>query len=73
MKPEIIKMGSLYRDGVGPLLPGHRCVNLEFSLGNTSFVRELEWVKAGCLLVGTRCACMNVSWAHLDKLGFIMP
>ena len=71
MKPEIIKMGSLYRDGVGPLLPGHRCVNLEFSLGDTSYVRELEWVKAGCLLVGTRCACMNVSWTHLDKLGFI--
>lgn len=64
-------MGSLYRDGVGPLFPNGRCMDEDFTLGDTTRGRELEWVKAGRLLVAAGCVCRNVTWYHLNKLGYI--
>ena len=68
---EIIKLRSIYTNG-------HACVpgvclndNETFSLGNTVSGQELQWVRYKGKLIGDRCACINVSWKQLDKIGYI--
>lgn len=69
--PEIIKLGSLYL-GSRAVLPGtERNVAGPIFVGDTVPGMELQWVRAGSLLVGDRCACTNVSWKNLNLNGLI--
>ena len=68
---EIIRLGTLYCDGC-PIVPGGYVPSgRPILIGDTTAGYELQWIKAGNLLVADRCACIDISWVALDKLGFI--
>ena len=68
---EIIRLGTLYCDG-RPIVPGGYVPSgRPILIGDTTAGYELQWIKAGNLLVADRCACIDISWVALDKLGFI--
>lgn len=68
----IRKLGSIYYKGA-VANPGFTCYTQDpqISFGDTVPGRELRWVVAGNYLVGDRCACTNISWNNLARLGFI--
>ena len=68
----IRKLGSIYHEGA-VANPGFTCYTPEPKIffGDTVPGKELRWVEAGKLLVADRCACTNISWNNLDRLGFV--
>ena len=69
---EIVKLGSIYLDGVIQT-PGFDCCDsAEISFGDTVPDQEIRWVrlKSG-LLIADRCVCTNISWEQLDNQGLV--
>ena len=68
---EKIAMGSIYLADMVQI-PGFDCDGFaDVSFGDTVPGRELQWVKLKSgLLIADRCACTNISWEDLDKVGF---
>ena len=67
---KIKKLGSVYFDD-GPVLPGSKLGEQQFSIGDTYSGMELQWVCDGCRLVADRCICINISWEQLNQMGFV--
>ena len=70
MKPEIVRLGSLYLNDF-PVLPGTSYNNKCLDVGDTEQGMELEWVQYNGTLYGIRCACLNISWDQLNDHGYI--
>ena len=69
---EIVKLGSIYLDGVIQT-PGFDCGDsAEISFGDTVSGQEISWVrlKSG-LLIADRCVCTDISWEQLDNQGLV--
>ena len=67
---KIKKLGSVYFDD-GPVLPGSKLGEQQFSIGDTYSGMELQWVCDGCRLVADRCVCINISREQLNQMGFV--
>ena len=67
---EIIKLGSIYANGHTYIPRFRRDGNENISLGDTVPGKELQWIQYKGKLIGNRCACINVSWKQLDKIGY---
>lgn len=70
MKPEIVRLGSLYLNDF-PVLPGTSYNNKCLDVGDTEQGMELEWVQYNGTLYGIRCACLNISWDQLNDNGLV--
>ena len=68
MKPEIVRLGSLYLNDF-PVLPGTSYNNKRLAIGDTERGKELEWVQYNGNLYGVCCACLNISWDQLNDNG----
>ena len=70
MKPEIVRLGSLYLNDF-PVLPGTSYNNKRLAIGDTERGKELEWVQYNGNLYGVCCACLNISWDQLNDNGLV--
>lgn len=68
----IRQFGSIYEAGQAKE-PGFECGDQDtFHLGDTVPGKEIQWVElSGGLLVADRCVCTGISWATLNKAGYI--
>ena len=67
---EIIKLGTLYLNGLRLGASFHYEEGI-LTIKDTVPGKELQWIKAGDLLVSERCLCCNISWDDLNEMGYI--
>ena len=68
---EILKMGSIYLDGI-LLTPSAVCsANSAISFGDSVWGQELQWVVDGDRLIADRCVAVNMTWAELNRQGYV--
>lgn len=65
---KIKKLGSIYFDG-HPASPGEALAERQFSIGDTCFGMELQWVIDDGLMIADRAICTNITWEQLDYMG----